>query len=270
MTEKVSDVDVRNLKTPTVKSAAVKVDLKRNIREKIEENIAVEVPFNIFVNDEHITTVLVTPHKLKEFTVGFLIDEGILKGKDEIADLWIGDTDIKVKTAREQKMRVEAYRIARVITTACGSAEEFLRLLDRVEKPSVKSELKVPLQTVSAAAATLSRMASTFGMHGAAVFNGDGKLVSLSEDVGRHNAIDKAVGEAVLADVDLTGCFLVSTGRQSADMVLKAVRVGIPLVVSLAGPIFSGIYVSEKTGLTLIGGARGAYLRIYTHPERII
>ncbi len=269
MTEKLSDVDVRKLKTPTVKSSAIKVDLKKQVREKIDEKIAVEAPFNIFIDDEHVTTILITPEKLEEFAVGFLIDEGILKGKDEISDLWIGDTDIKVKTLRTEKMRVQAYRIARVITTACGSAEEFLRLLDRCEKPSVKSELKFSVQTVSEAATTLSRLASTLGMHGAAIFRENGSLAFLSEDVGRHNAIDKAIGAAILADTDLTKCFLASTGRQSADMVLKAVRAGIPLVVSLAGPIFSGIYVSEKTGLTLIGGARGVYLYIYTHPERI-
>lgn len=270
MADNISNVDIKKLKTSTVRSPVVRINLKSKAREKIEQKIAAEVPINLFVDDEHLTTVLVTPEKLKEFTVGFLMDEGILKGKNEIRDLWIGDVDIKVKTIREEKMRIQAYRIARVITTACGSAEEFLRLLDRIEKPSVISDVKIQAQTISQAATTLSRMASTLGMHGAAVYQVDGQLLSLTEDVGRHNAVDKAIGEALIADIDLTRCFLVSTGRQSADMVLKAVRVGIPVVASLASPIFSGIYVSEKTRLTLIGGARGAYLNIYTHPQRII
>ena len=254
----------------TIGYPAIKVNLKTKAREKIEEKIAVEKPVNLFIDDEHITTILVTPDKLKEFAIGFLLDEGIVKEKNQIKDLRIGDVDIKVMTTRKEKVRIHAYRIARVITTECGSAEEFLRLLDRIEKPSVKTDMKLSAEKINIATKILSESALTFSMHGAAVFQKDGKLISLAEDVGRHNAIDKAIGEAILANVDLTRCFLVVTGRQSADMVLKAVRVGISIVASLAGPIYSGIYASEKTGLTLIGGARGSYLRIYTHPERII
>ena len=270
MQDKISKIDIKKLKAMTIGYTSLKLNLKSEAREKIEEKIAVEKPVNLFIDDEHITTILVTPDKLKEFAVGFLLDEGIVKERNQIKDLRIGDMDIKVKTIRREKMRIQAYRIARVITTECGSAEEFLRLLDRIEKPSVKKNMKLSAKKINNATKILSESALTYTMHGAAVFQKDGELISLAEDVGRHNAIDKAIGEAVLTNTDLTHCFLVITGRQSADMVLKAARVGIPIVASLAGPIFSGIYASEKTGLTLIGGARGSHLRIYTHPERII
>ncbi|MEM2984055.1 MAG: formate dehydrogenase accessory sulfurtransferase FdhD, partial [Candidatus Jordarchaeaceae archaeon] len=104
----------------------------------------------------------------------------------------------------------------------------------------------------------------------AALFTGEGDLIHLSEDVGRHNAVDKVIGASLLSRVRLEKSFLVSTGRQTVDMVIKAARAGIPIVASLSAATSSGVSAAESTNITLIGFTRGRRMNIYTRPQRIL
>ena len=110
----------------------------------------------------------------------------------------------------------------------------------------------------------------TGGCHGAAIFDINGKLLSVKEDIGRHNAIDKVIGEILLKELNFDNVFLTSTGRLTGDSVLKALRARIPIVASFSAAIESGIRLAFVYGITLIGFARGARMNIYTHPQRII
>jgi len=109
---------------------------------------------------------------------------------------------------------------------------------------------------------------ATGGTHSAAIFE-DGKLVAFAEDVGRRNAVNKVIGIAALRKINFSRSVLVSSGRQAADMVLKAARVGIPIITSIAAPLYSGVEVAKKTGITLICFARGQRMNVYSNPERI-
>jgi len=109
---------------------------------------------------------------------------------------------------------------------------------------------------------------TTGGTHSAAIFE-NGKLIAFAEDVGRHNAVDKVIGMAALGKTDFSKSVLVSSGRQPANMVLKAARVGIPIIASIAAPIYSGIEAARKTGVTLICFVRGQRINVYSNPERV-
>jgi formate dehydrogenase accessory protein FdhD len=163
---------------------------------------------------------------------------------------------------------------SRLIVSACGSISHrsLSELLDSIELeplPTWKIEAKTVLECVR----RLNTLADTFrktgGVHIAALFKRDGTLVAFAEDVGRHNAVDKAVGTALLWGHDLGECFLASSGRLTGDIVLKAARVGIPIVASLAAAIGTGVEVADKASLTLVGFVRGNRMIIYTCPERI-
>jgi len=91
-----------------------------------------------------------------------------------------------------------------------------------------------------------------------------------AEDVGRHNAVDKVVGAGVLGGVDFGGWVLVSTGRLSGEVVLKAARVGVSMVASVAGPLESGVRVAEAAGITLVGFIRGRRMNVYAHGDRVV
>ena len=98
----------------------------------------------------------------------------------------------------------------------------------------------------------------------------DGNLLSVKEDVGRHNAIDKVIGEILFKKLSFNNVFLTSTGRLTGDSVLKAIRAKIPIVASFSAGIESGIRLAFAYGITLIGFIRGGRMNIYTHPERMI
>jgi len=250
-----------------------KIDIRTGVREKVDDAVAVESPVNLYVNDEHVVTLMASPTQKKELAVGWLLDEGIIPTLDEIKDVWVKNNDVKIKTRTDIKVRIKTAQVAKLVTTACGSTDDFLKLLDRMEKPLVKSDYSLRAEEVLAMVQELNRKSKILwtiaGTHSASLFS-NGNMVAFAEDVGRHNAMDKVIGVAALSNIDFSKSVLISSGRQPADMVLKAARVGIPIVVSVRGPIESGIIAAEKTGITLICFARGQRMNVYTFPNRII
>lgn len=109
----------------------------------------------------------------------------------------------------------------------------------------------------------------TRGVHVATLFENE-RLVAFAEDVGRHNAVDKVVGIGIQSKINFSNSVLVSSGRQPADMVLKAARMGIPIVVSRTAPIRSGIIAAEKNGVTLVCFVREQGMNVYTYSSRIL
>jgi formate dehydrogenase accessory protein FdhD len=139
--------------------------------------------------------------------------------------------------------------------------------------PKTSLDLHVEAQVIADSVNHLNSVAETFrktgGVHVAAICRSDGNLVVFAEDVGRHNAVDKVIGMCALNKTDFGKCFLALSGRLTGDIVLKAARVGIPIIASLAAAIDSGIALAKEVDLTLIGFVRGRRMNIYNFPERI-
>ena len=110
----------------------------------------------------------------------------------------------------------------------------------------------------------------TGGLHDSGIFRADGTMMTFSEDVGRHNTVDKVIGSASLDRVDFSQCFMIITGRVPGDMIYKAAKVGLPIVASVAAVLNSGISSAEKANIALVGFVRGSRMNIYTGLERII
>lgn len=254
-------------------SRTEKVNLRFGSREAVEEPVAVEAPVNIYVNDEHVVTLLATPEYQKELAIGWLFDEGVLRSLDEIKDIRVKENDVKVYTKADVKMRLKATTMVKLITTACGSIGDFLKLLDRTVKPFVKSDYSIKANDVLNMVQELNERSKTFrltgGTHSAILFC-DKKIVAFAEDVGRHNAVDKVIGVAIQSKVDLGKCAVACSGRMTVDMPLKVARVGIPIIASITGPTYSAITAAEKTGVTLICFVRGQRMNVYTYPNRIL
>jgi len=103
----------------------------------------------------------------------------------------------------------------------------------------------------------------------AVLFDASGSAVQLSEDIGRHNAVDRAPGYCLLRKIALNDKILVTSGRASYEMAVKAIRVGIPVATTLSGPTSMAVQIAESRGLTLIGYLRSGRMSVYTHPERL-
>ena len=138
----------------------------------------------------------------------------------------------------------------------------------------VKSKLTIKAQTILDAINQMNSLAKGFketgGLHDSGIFKADGTMVAFSEDVGRHNTVDKVIGAASLGKVDFSECFMIITGRVPGDMIYKAAKVGLPIVASVAAVLNSGVSSAEKANIALVGFVRGKRMNVYTCPERIL
>jgi len=255
--------------------AVRKIDLTSHRDEVTSEQAAVETPVTIYVNTELVATLFATPTALPELAIGYLVGEGILRSFLDIEDIaWSeGTTSVHVRTKPGAHVRTDAAKVIRVLTSACGSSEDFHRLLDRIDKPFVKSQLRVSASEIAGMMGKFNEYSRKFREIGsfqyAAAFLA-GEMKAFFEDVGRHNAVDKTLGRIIRTELDSSQIVLVSSGRQSAAEVIKAARVGIPISVSIRGPIYSGVLAAQKTGVTLCCYAKGPRMNVYSGFERII
>ena len=252
-----------------------KIDLSSGKAEKMLDYVAEETPFHLFVNKNYWATIQCSPTNLKELAVGHLLSEGILLSTEEIEELDLEENEkscyVKLKLGVNTDDRVRLSKLhQRVITSACGSGSPYQYT---GKMPEVTSNLTVKPQIIFDSVNQLNFKALGFrqtgGLHVAAIFKADGSMVKLAEDVGRHNAVDKAIGMAALDHSDLSQCFLALSGRMSGDVAFKAAKVGLPIVASLSAALSSGISIAEATNLTLVGFVRGKRLNVYTGIKRL-
>jgi FdhD protein len=253
-----------------------KLDLSTDKAEKKMDWVAEEVPLHLFVNSTFWATILCTPTNLKELAIGHLLSEGIVKSIDEIEEVTLKEKEntctVKLNPEIKVEDRVQISRLhVRVILSACGSGSPYQY---KGKVPKVESDLRVKARVIFDSVNQLNFKAEGFrqtgGLHVAAIYKSDGSLVSLAEDVGRHNAVDKVIGMAALGKVDFGGCFVALSGRISGDVAFKAAKVGLPIVASLSAALSSGIATAEESNVTLAGFVRGKRLNVYTFPGRII
>ena len=241
----------------------------------MEDEVAVDVLREIFIGNELFQMLLASPGKQKELAVGHLLAEGIIDSYNEVEKIVCKGSKIFITLNTDRRLRLETSKVTHAVISSCGGVtSNMTNLLDRLRRIRVSYQIQVKHIFILSLIRELNLRAEVFkatgGTHCAMLCKEDGEVLAYSEDVGRHNAVDKVIGELALEDGEFSNCILVSSGRQSSYMVLKAARVGIPIVVSQAGPLDSGVKVAEETGITLICFARGKRMNIYTHPERLL
>ncbi len=259
--------------------------LKRDKKEEIDDIVLYETPIDIYVNSEKIVNIICLANNLKELSVGFLFSVGIINSINDIKNIRLNELENTVKINLNDNIKfsidqLEINPISRVVDTTCGISTPWRDTIKRsLEEAKVKEELKsksnIKIKPITIFSAIKEMQISTplyretGGCHGAAIFDFNGKPLSVKEDIGRHNAIDKVIGDLLIKEHDFENIFLTSTGRLTGDSVLKAIRAKIPIVASISAAIESGIKLAFAYGITLIGFARGSRMNIYTHPYRI-
>lgn len=259
--------------SPSIELKIKKIDLREKSVKFVDELIATEVPVNIYVNGQYLATLFSLPAQLKNLGVGWLLSQAIVKSIDEITDIHVEENNVKMNCNRKIETRIRAVKTAKIVDSSCGSTiEDFLFLRDRMMKSLVNSDYTVKAEKILQFVEVLNKKSTLFkltgGTHSAALFHQE-NLVAFAEDIGRHNAVDKVIGAAAVKKVNFPRCALVSSGRQPANMVLKAARVGMPIVVSIAGPVYSGVNIALKVGVTLVCFVRGQRMNVYSYPERV-
>jgi formate dehydrogenase family accessory protein FdhD len=232
-----------------------------------EVTICIEEQIQFFVNDQHVATMVATPDELAEFAVGFLIAEGFLKTIDDIRSLEIDDLRVNVRTAPG----VVPLVFDREIRSSGGVGNAGNP--DVYKTPLPDGGMVFSIETLFSAVDMLHDLSSTWkrtgGTHSALIVSYDGETVVYAEDMGRHTAIDKVIGKALMMGIQLSNCSLTCTGRLPEGMIMKAYRVGIPLIISNNAPFSSGIDLAARLNLTVAGFVRKPKAIIYTGSQRI-
>ena len=262
------------------KTQISRINVSTQTLEQKTDLMAEETPLHIFLNQTHYVTILCSPGQLKELAIGHLLSEGILKSIDEIQETRLekdGKCLVRLKPDIDAEKRISISQpFARLIVSACGSPDYWplSKLIDRLSLVKLNIGLTVEAKVVSESVKRLNVLAEKFrrtgGVHAAALYSASGELAALSEDVGRHNAVDKAIGTGRAKKLNFENLFLALSGRLTGDIVLKAARMRIPIVASMAAAINSGVEAARLTRITLIGFVRGKRMNVYTYPKRIV
>lgn len=256
-----------------------RIDVSTRTLEQKTDFVAEETPLHIFLNKTHYVTIICSPNQLKELAIGHLLSEGVLKSTNEIREIRMekdGKCLVRLKPDIDAEKRISISQpFARLIVSACGSPDYWplSKIIDRLSLAKVNLDLTVEAKIISESVKRLNTLAETFrktgGVHVAALYSANGELLTLSEDVGRHNAVDKVIGAGASKKLNFENSFLALSGRLTGDIVLKSARMRIPIVASMAAAINSGVEVAQLTGITLVGFVRGKRINIYSHPKRI-
>jgi FdhD protein len=222
-----------------------------------------------------------TPGHEAELAAGFLRTEGLIDGREAIASIEVADPGTHAQPDDEVIVRLvrplDATTIAArnfVATASCGICGK--ASLDQVEVrcgPIPAGPVVAP-ETLLALPARLREGQAVFGatggLHAAGLFDAEGRLVAVREDVGRHNALDKLVGSRLLAgELPLHDRILLVSGRASFELVQKAAVAGIPVLAAVSAPTDLAVQAAERLGVTLVGFLRGEGFNVYAHPDRI-
>jgi FdhD protein len=230
-----------------------------------------EYPVSLDLNSQRVVTLLCTPRDLSELAVGWLYCEGLIDDVEELTAVGACDELSRVQIFTDTTRPLVQSEWRRVITSGCGSGHA----IDPQELstlPRVTSTFSFPLPRLEelmrevAFGGPIKRAVG--GVHSAALIDESGILAHY-EDVGRHNAVDKCIGRALLTGLDLGQVVLCATGRVSSEMAFKASRCGIPIIASLNSTTSLAVELARYVGVTIVAKAIGRKRLIYTRPDRI-
>ena len=245
--------------------------------EYLPDELTIEEPLEIRVGRKPIATTMRTPGHDEELAAGFLLSEGVVRDRDQIASVLAGgDNRVVVALTDDVKLKLKSTKRFGTISSSCGLCGKTSIDAIRQNFPAIGStDIRIDIETLLSLPGTLrnaqSDFARTGGIHAAGIFGVDGKLEIAREDIGRHNAVDKAVGRAFLDELlPLERHLLLVSGRASFEIIQKALAAGIPIVAAVSAPSSLAVEFARANNQTLICFLRPPSFYIYTHIERVI
>jgi len=248
-----------------------------------EDVLATEEPLEIRVEGQSVAVVMRTPGHDEELIAGFLCSEGLVRRREDFFEISACPSADEAGKGNVYEVLLRnpdpdlLQRLTRHVFSAssCGICGKATIESVFVSFPPVKAKMRVKAETLLGLPGQLRKAQENFeqtgGLHASALFSGEGEMLSLREDVGRHNALDKVLGRALLAEeLPLENRILLVSGRISFELMQKALAGGIPIVAGISAPSSLAIQFAEDSGQTVVGFLRGEGFNIYAHPERIV
>ena len=249
------------------------IDSQKIIRRKSDgeleyqpDALTIEEPLEIRIGRKALATTMRTPGHDEELAAGFLVSEAIIRKRQEIAEI----------STHRVKFKLNSARRFGTILSSCGICGKESIDAIRQNFPAIRSsKIRIDIDTLLSLPVVLRKyqgdFARTGGIHAAGIFNSTGDLKIVREDIGRHNAVDKAIGRAFLDGLlPLNRHLLLVSGRASFEIVQKALAAAIPIVAAVSAPSTLAVSFARENNQTLIGFLRPPSFNIYSHIERVI
>jgi FdhD protein len=242
--------------------------------------VATEEPLQVLVGGQPFAVIMRTPGADRELSIGFLLAERVITSAADVQDIRRAPeqrnlVDVTVTDAATARLE-DIHRTRRLVTTnsSCGLCGRVTIESLQVDAPPIRADWVIPCSLVRQLPDTVRRAQAVFeetgGLHAAALFDRDGRLELLAEDVGRHNAVDKVIGQMVLGGrLPLENSILFVSGRTSFEIIQKAFLAGIPLVAAVSAPSSLAVELASEAGITLLGFVRGRRFNVYSHRWRV-
>ena len=279
------DLDRRALTTVQIHRYSGRLLRAESDRVAREEPLEIRLGFELLGEpaQRSISVTMRTPGDDEALAVGFLFAEGLIDGADDIASVercpdeaGSDENILRLQLAPGRTVDLGGLQRNFYTTSSCGvCGKASLQALEMEDLPDLHdAKLTVPATLLASIPGRLRRRQSLFeatgGVHAAGLFDLSGQLVEICEDVGRHNAMDKLVGRRLIAGASTSSDHLLGlSGRASFELLQKALRAQIPLVVAVGAPSSLAVDLAHRFGVTLVGFAREDRFNVYTHPRRI-
>jgi FdhD protein len=235
------------------------------------QSIVREVPVSVYVNGREYAVLMATPTDLEALALGFLTGEGAIGPATTVEGVEVDRREwiVRVQLSGEY----DSTRKRGLVTSGCAAVALFKGAFELVGVSRVKSKLRLKATEIQKLTSQMTRRCESYrqtgGIHSAALA-GKGGILLFAEDVGRHNAVDKVTGRAYLEGLETGDKVLLCTGRISSEILVKAARSGIPVVVSRTSPTDLSVRLADRLGITLVGFVRGGNVSVYTGTRRIV
>ena len=251
------------------------IKIKEGKAESFQDQIVEESSLSVFLNDQKIVTLMSTPADQKFLALGFLFSEGLITQKSDVRKILFNSRKNEVKVLTEKKRRIPKSRSRLgTLTSGCGKGKSLrnLKKIDPLSDVLINLEFSLTCDQIEKLVREFEKRSSVFrstgGTHSAALADKE-RILLFKEDIGRHNAVDKVLGEVLFKRISMEDKVLILSGRISSDILLKSARGKINLIVSRSAPTSLAIELALKLGITIVGFARGKRMNIYTYPARV-
>jgi len=245
--------------------------------EYLPDDLTIEEPLEIRVGRRVLATTMRTPGHDEELAAGFLVSEAVVRRREEIAKISTNrENTVVVDLAAGVKLKLNSIQRFGTISSSCGLCGKTSIEAIRQNFPAIRSTtFRIGIETLLSLPDRLREQQGDFtrtgGIHAAGIFDANGGLKIVREDIGRHNAVDKAIGRAFLDKLlPLDRHVLLVSGRASFEIMQKALAAGIPIVAAVSAPSTLAVDFAREGNQTLIGFLRSPSFNIYSHVERVI
>ena len=239
-------------------------------KKEVLDSLVLEVPLIIHINEEPFTVTMQTPGDEEFLTQGLLFTEGLIR--QAVDEIYFDKTSATIKVTADISGELYSNKRSLLSVASCGICGK--KELVEMSGKRLKSALCITAPSIFELFEKMNAQQETFsktgGSHAAAIFDKNHTLLSIKEDIGRHNAVDKAIGECLVNGELEHGKILLISGRVSYEIITKCFKASIPILAAVSAPSSLAVDFAKELGITLLGFCRDKKFTVYSHPDKII